>query len=185
MLQIVTDTIANVLGLGICAAHAWSLRFHFNMPKMPPGVWIITTLVIASEVLLFFLCYWVRQPLAPQVIGIALMCVSAVLFWWTIQETRAAKLRAAFDEYLPHCVLNTGPYAYVRHPFYLSYLLLWSGWGLAAWNIWGVVPLIAMGTTYWLAAREEEANFAKSEHASEYADYVRKTGRFLPKVVRS
>lgn len=182
MLQTVMDTIANVLGLGICAAHAWSLRFHFNMPTMPSGVWIITTLVIASEALLFFLCYWFQQPLSAQIIGTALMSVSVLLFWWTIKETRSAKLRAAFDEYLPHCVLNTGPYAYVRHPFYLSYLLLWSGWGIASWNIWGVVPLITMGTTYLLAAREEEANFAKSEHAGAYADYARKTGRFFPRL---
>lgn len=181
MSQMVLDTIVVLLGVGICLAHAWSLRFHFDMPTMPPGVRVITTLVISSELLLVFLCYWFVQPVAAQLVGILFMMASAILFWLTIRETRAVRLRAAFDEYMPHCVMRSGPYAYVRHPFYLSYLLLWLGWGIASWNIWGAVPLITMATTYWFAAREEESKFAETEHADEYAAYAKSTGRFLPK----
>ena len=176
------DLAICILGWVTIAAHTWSLRYHFNMPKMPPGVRLISTLVILSAAWLTFLTFRQVQPNTPQFVGLALMIASFLLFWWTIAESRSARLLAAFDEKLPHCVLRTGPYAWVRHPFYVSYLLKWGGWALAAWDIWALVPVIAMGTTYYVAAGEEEASFTDSENAEAYEIYRKQTGRFFPRL---
>ena len=176
------DLVICALGWVTIAAHTWSLRYHFDMPEMPPGVRLISTLVIASALWLTYLTFRAPQPEMAQWVGLICMVASFLLFWWTIRESRSAKLLAAFDEKMPHCVLQSGPYAYVRHPFYVSYLLKWCGWALAAYDPWAIVPVVAMGTTYWVAAGEEEAKFRDTDQAEAYADYARRTGRFFPRL---
>lgn len=178
----VLDLAVCILGWVTIVAHTWALRYHFDMPEMPPGVRLISTLVIVSAAWLTYLTLRADQPSIPQLVGLAFMVASFGLFWWTINESRSAKLLAAFDDKLPHCVLQTGPYAYVRHPFYVSYLLKWGGWALAAWDVWAVIPVIAMGTTYYVAAGEEEASFKGSERSEAYETYKNRTGRFFPKL---
>ena len=178
------DIIASFLGWLLIACQAWSVKYHFNVEKMPAGAKLISALVILSGILLVYLAFNFEQPQAAQVIGILLLISSLALFWRTIAESRKAKLLAAFDENLPHGLLTTGPYRYVRHPFYTSYILHWVGWALAAWNPWSIVPALAMVTTYWVAARDEESKFERTELSQSYRDYRAKTGRFFPKILK-
>jgi protein-S-isoprenylcysteine O-methyltransferase Ste14 len=39
-----------------------------------------------------------------------------------------------------HKVVDTGPYAIVRHPMYLSAVILFSGIALALGSFWAVIP---------------------------------------------
>jgi protein-S-isoprenylcysteine O-methyltransferase Ste14 len=133
---------------------------------------------------LTFLCFWFEQPAAAQWIGLSWLAISFAVCWATVRESRNAKLLAAFDEKLPHGLLRTGPYAVVRHPFYTSYLIQWIGWAIAAWTIWALVPVVMMVTIYTVAARDEEAKFARTDMADEYAEYMKTTGRFFPRFFR-
>ena len=178
------DSLICILGWVIIACHTWSLRAHFDMPEMPSGVRVISFLVILSAVTLTFLTFFYSQPHWPQLIGFAMLVVSFIVFWITIRESSNAKLLAAFDEKLPHGLLKTGPYSVVRHPFYTSYLIQWIGWAIAAWHPAAIVPVVLMTVTYWNAARGEEAKFAKTDMAEEYAAYMKTTGRFFPKLIR-
>ncbi|MEO0546050.1 MAG: isoprenylcysteine carboxylmethyltransferase family protein [Pseudomonadota bacterium] len=154
------------------------------MPETPSGVKVISTLVILSASWLSYLTVSNEQSWLAQAVGFGFLIVSFVLFWITIRETSNARLLAAFDEKLPHGLLKTGPYAYVRHPFYTSYLIQWVGWAIAAWSIWAIVPVVFMFVTYWNAARDEEAKFAKTDMAEEYRAFTETTGRFFPKLFR-
>lgn len=178
------DVVICLLGWIIIACHTWSLRAHFDMPEMPSGVRVISSLVILSAVILTFLCFYFPQPLWSQWVGLAMLVVSFALFWITIRESKNAKLLAAFDEKLPHGLLNTGPYSVVRHPFYTSYIIQWLGWAIAAWHPAAIIPVVLMTVTYWNAARGEEAKFANTDMADEYAEYMKTTGRFFPKLFR-
>ena len=178
------DSLVCVIGWIIIGCHTWSLKYHFDMPVTPPGVRVISTLVILSAIVLTFLVFHYEQPVIPQIIGTVMLIASFMMFWRTIRESTNAKLLAAFDEKLPHGLLTTGPYAYVRHPFYTSYLIQWVGWAIASWSVWGIVPVVFMTTTYYIAATGEEKKFAKTEMAADYADYVARTGKFLPKLFR-
>ena len=178
------DIIASFLGWLLIACQAWSVKYHFNVEKMPPGAKLISSLVIGFGVLLVYLAFTFEQPQTAQIVGSVLLLSSLVLFWRTIAESRKAKLLAAFDENLPHGLLTTGPYRFVRHPFYTSYILHWVGWAIAAWNPWAIVAPIAMVTTYWVAARDEEAKFDRTELSEAYRDYRARTGRFFPKLMK-
>lgn len=178
------DVVIGLLGTLIVLTYAWSLKYHFDMPITPPGVRVISALVTSGSLLLLFLGGAIPQPALAHWAGLILMAASYWLFWATIRESRNARLLAAFDSDMPRNLLKTGPYAFVRHPFYLSYMMLWLGWWIAVWNVWGAVPFIAMGTTYWKAAGEEEQKFASTAMAEEYRDYARRTGRFLPRFTK-
>jgi protein-S-isoprenylcysteine O-methyltransferase Ste14 len=176
------DILACFLGWLLIACQTWSVKYHFNVQKMPPGALLISAQVVFGGVLLTYLAFSFAQPITTQALGSALLIGSFVLFWRTIQESKKAQLLAAFDENLPHGLLTSGPYRYVRHPFYTSYILHWVGWAIAAWNIWAIVPAVAMVITYWAAARDEENKFSRTEMSQAYKDYRSRTGRFFPKL---
>ncbi|MEM7464825.1 MAG: isoprenylcysteine carboxylmethyltransferase family protein [Pseudomonadota bacterium] len=178
----ILDLIVCAVGWIIIACHTWSLKYHFDMPVTPPGVRLISSLVIFSAIVLTFLVFHFEQPVWTQIVGLLMLIISFVMFWITIRESSNAKLLAAFDEKLPHGLLKTGPYAYVRHPFYTSYLIQWIGWAIASWSVWGIVPVVFMTTTYYVAATGEENKFAKTGMSDEYAAYMARTGKFFPKL---
>lgn len=80
-----------------------------------------------------------------------------------------------------HALVTTGPYRYVRHPFYLAFALLIVGVSLVAANwllfLAGCVPF------GFIVARTriEEAKLIE-RFGSEYRDYSAKTGRFFPRL---
>jgi protein-S-isoprenylcysteine O-methyltransferase Ste14 len=99
----------------------------------------------------------------------------------------AASIRVRMFSYagnndLPQFVHRSGPYAYVRNPFYLSYFLAEIATVILRPSLWGAVIVVVMvGYFQWLARFEEE-KFARSPVAAEYAVYKSATGRLLPRL---
>jgi protein-S-isoprenylcysteine O-methyltransferase Ste14 len=80
-----------------------------------------------------------------------------------------------------HALATTGPYALVRHPAYSGDLALWLGAALATLN----VALLVLWPAYLLGARAEagvEEQLLEARFGSAYADYARRTGRFVPRL---
>ena len=176
------EILAPAIGWLSIAVHTWSIRYHFNVQKLPAGAKLISLMVLASAILLTYLSLRHTQSVIANSIGSGLMLASLVLFWITIRESSRNKLLAVFDEGLPHGLITTGPYRFVRHPFYSSYILLWIGWAVAAWHLWAIVPVATMVTTYWAAARDEEYKFSKTDMSVRYKEYKTRTGRFVPQL---
>ena len=70
--------------------------------------------------------------------------------------------------------------SWVRHPFYLSYLLCWTAGVLATGRAALAATVAFMGWIYWRAAVKEEAKFAASPLGAEYRRYAARAGRFVP-----
>lgn len=178
----VLDAVISAVSIGVIAQYAWSLKAHFTSPKMPDGAKIIS-LAVALTGFLYMLALWVfSQPSAAQIAGLLLQLLSIALFWWAISASKKARLRFAFDKAAPASLLQDGPYAYVRHPFYTSYILFWAGWAVATWTLWAALPLVFLIAVYVRAAREEENNFSSTSFAAAYADYKKRAGLFWPKL---
>jgi protein-S-isoprenylcysteine O-methyltransferase Ste14 len=82
----------------------------------------------------------------------------------------------------PERLVTGGPYAWIRHPFYTSYiltlfacLLIVPHWFSLAALVWGYKR---MNDT---AALEEGRFLASSVFGGEYRSYVQRTGRFMPR----
>ena len=94
--------------------------------------------------------------------------------------TRVQPLTLAFAVNTPAYVHIGGPYAYVRHPFYSSYVMFWLATAVAEHNLLGWIILMLMTALYSIAAKREERKFASSLLAATYNDYRGKTGMLIP-----
>lgn len=185
MVEVTLDLLVSALGLGVVGCYSWSLRGHFSSPRMPDGAKVISLFVLATAVFFFYLVWAYDQPAWAQIVGLVLQAASAGLFWWAIAASRKARLRYAFDPEEPRGLVTTGPYSYLRHPFYTSYLIFWSGWAIATASPWSTVSVAVFVVIYVLAARREEKLFSESPMAGEYRAYRAKTGYLLPRINRT
>lgn len=175
------DLIVTIVSLTIIGFYTWSLKGHFTSDKMEWGAKALSAAVIFTSLLFTYLVWTEQQRIAVQAIGLLLEIAAAALFWWAIWASRRARLRFAFDPELPHSIVSDGPYRYLRHPFYTSYLLFWSGWALASWSAWSILPVLFFAAVYVFAARREESRFAASSLAGDYIQYKNRTGFFAPR----
>jgi protein-S-isoprenylcysteine O-methyltransferase Ste14 len=136
------------------------------------------------------LWFWVmiavesRAPRAPIVlvsVGLAGLAASLALFHWASYSIRGRYFSYAFSRDVPEFLHTAGPYAYVRNPFYASYVI---GLASAALMHPSVLTLaVVVGAFYYfdMAARFEERKFETSPLRVEYLAYKSRTGRFVPK----
>lgn len=113
--------------------------------------------------------------------GSVLYIFCLFLFGYLIRLTRRQKLSLAFCKDSPEFMYQTGPYRYVRHPFYTCYILSYIAGLVATLNPILLAVVAFMFIIYTMAARMEEQKFAHSELAQDYADYKARTWRFFPK----
>jgi protein-S-isoprenylcysteine O-methyltransferase Ste14 len=81
-----------------------------------------------------------------------------------------------------HSLVTTGPYRWVRHPFYTSCLIGLVGVSLLMTNLFVLVA----GIVFWFAflvprTRIEEQNLV-ARFGDEYRQLMQRTGRFLPRI---
>lgn len=178
------DYVVVAVGLLTVGAYVWSLRGHFVSETMPSGTRIISVAVTLTTALYLLLTFGAEQPLWAQLGGLALQLAAGGLFIAAIIASREARLEYAFTAEKPQGLLETGPYRYIRHPFYASYIVFWSGWALATWSIFSLAGLAVLVTLYVMAARSEEQKFAQTPMAAAYEAYRNRAGLFWPKLIR-
>ena len=114
-------------------------------------------------------------------IWLAALLLSMSLFWWAILTAR--KLDFAFSKNVGD-LLTSGPYAVVRHPFYASYILLWTSTTILFNSVFLWFTLLYLITFYFMSARDEEKVILSSEHSKEYFEYRQRVGMFLPRIIK-
>jgi protein-S-isoprenylcysteine O-methyltransferase Ste14 len=180
-MQLVFDLVISAVSVLVIASYSWSLRGHFASSKMPAGAKVISAGVAATSVYFLYLVWSQNQSIAAQVAGLCVQLAGAALFWAAISASRKARLRFAFDPENPHGIVTDGPYRYLRHPFYTSYLLFWSGWAIAAWSAWTILPVAIFAAIYVTAALAEEKKFLGTSLAGDYEAYKARAGFFWPR----
>ncbi|MBY0554700.1 hypothetical protein K2P97_09235 [bacterium] len=117
-----------------------------------------------------------------MIVAAMLMCVTSLcLFWISARHIHGNNFQAIFDYQKPHLHLHTGPYKYIRHPFYTAYILCYLSLivSLPSKLLTLIIFLIA-GYYYW-AAKKEESSFLESSFSDSYKNYIKNTGMFFPK----
>jgi protein-S-isoprenylcysteine O-methyltransferase Ste14 len=180
--QLLVDGLVTLLSIAVVAHYVWSARAHFASSSMPRGSMLISAAVLVTLVLFLLLQWLLEQPLLAGLGGVALELASLALFWAAILASGDGRLPLAFDAEGPRTLVTGGPYRYLRHPFYLSYIVFWSGWALATWSVWSLPSLIVLVAIYVAAARGEERLFAASPMAAQYAEYCRRAGFLWPRL---
>ena len=115
--------------------------------------------------------------LVLQLVGLTLMLAGLVLHWWA-----RVHLRQFFGERIEYqpgqYLVDSGPYAYVRHPIYTAFYLCVMGLLLVNPALTTVIVTVYFFWDFGRAAREEEALLAN--RLPGYEEYMARTPRYLP-----
>jgi protein-S-isoprenylcysteine O-methyltransferase Ste14 len=111
-------------------------------------------------------------------VGLGILCVLGI--YWLFRSIGSG-ITATSATRREHRLVTSGPYRWVRHPLYTVGSSLFLAFGLMADNwfiaMLGVLAFIAMS----VRTPREEANLI-AKFGDEYREYMKRTGRFLPKV---
>jgi protein-S-isoprenylcysteine O-methyltransferase Ste14 len=146
----------------------------------------LLALIALAPLLIYFVnpawVLWARFPLPEWVRWVAALVGVAVvpMVYWVLSSigNNISPVQATRQN---HKLVMHGPYKYIRHPLYtvgsllvLALIFMTGLWWIAAV---GALPLILI----LLRTPVEEARLIET-FGDEYRDYMKRTGRFLPKI---
>ncbi len=162
-----------------------------KLDRRQEGMFILVTLRPIALVRMAGLVAWlidpgwmawssVDLPLGLRWTGVGLGVLTAMLLIWVFR-TLGTNLTDTVVTRKEHTLVTTGPYRWVRHPFYLAFLmamiadsLVMANWFLA------LTGGLAVSLIFIRTAREE-ANLL-SRFGDDYRQYMETTGRFFPRL---
>jgi len=111
-------------------------------------------------------------------VGIGILCIMGIYWLFSSIGSGITPTSATRQQ---HALVTNGPYRWVRHPLYTVGSSLFIAFGMMADN-WFVAGLGIL-TFILMAVRtpNEEANLIE-KFGDEYREYMKRTGRFLPKL---
>lgn len=144
-------------------------------------IFAMVAVLILQPILLPIISFRTDQPwgLAIQVLGVLIILTSFALHIWSrvhLQHFYAERVEIQPE----HKVIDTGPYALVRHPVITSFFGIATGLFLINPALTTLTALLYTIWDFVHAAKDEEDLLAKTLPG--YADYARRTPRFLPRV---
>ena len=127
-----------------------------------------------------------RGSVSPNwaIAGIAMYIAATLLFLSSLEAARRVPLPRTFvDDPRPRALITRGPFAVIRHPFYVAYSLAWLAAPVATHGpLITLFSLVAIGG-YVVAARREERQL-EDRFGDAYRTYRHGTGMVLPSIAR-
>jgi protein-S-isoprenylcysteine O-methyltransferase Ste14 len=109
-------------------------------------------------------------PTALQALGLAMLVASTAYIMWVMRENSFASPVVKVQTGHGHRVIDTGPYAHVRHPMYSGTVLFFVGMPLLLGSWWGVLLAPLFVSLFAIRSGIEER--ALLAGLPGYADYV-------------
>jgi protein-S-isoprenylcysteine O-methyltransferase Ste14 len=111
-------------------------------------------------------------------VGIGIVC-TGLIYW--LFSTIGSGISPTSATRKQHTLVTSGPYHWVRHPLYTVGSSMFISFGMMADNwfiaVLGVLAFIAMA----IRTPKEESNLI-AKFGDEYREYMKRTGRFLPRL---
>jgi len=124
------------------------------------------------------------RALSLDLAAVALAAASIGLMCFTLGTHRIpiALWHQSPEGDAPREIVSWGAYARLRHPFYASFLLLLAACALVCPHAATLVALLWGAIALNRTAAREEARLIRSELGAEYQAYMKRTGRFFPRL---
>jgi protein-S-isoprenylcysteine O-methyltransferase Ste14 len=116
----------------------------------------------------------------PIIIMIQLLCL--ISFWKTSGIARENQFTAVYSKDTPVRLVRSGPYRYVRHPFYVIYMTCYISIAFVEFSLPYSLLTLSIISLYVHAAHTEEKKFEASGLSDEHKLYRSQTGMFFPKL---
>lgn len=110
----------------------------------------------------------------------ALVIAIGFLFSWWARVHLGALWSGRITTKEQHRVIDTGPYAVVRHPIYTGILLAVYATAIAKGTVPGVLGAIVVTIGVWMKARLEEMWLSTELDAGAYGAYRRRVPMLVP-----
>lgn len=134
-------------------------------------VWIVGSFFLRQSIF--------RARYIPLFIRLAVFGVALIL---AILLVRSGHVVVRHGQRPDH-VVSTGAFRFVRHPLYLASLLIYFGLTISTASFFSLIVFVAIFIFYnYIAGYEERLLQAKFGGA--YSDYMKKTGKWLPRIRR-
>jgi len=122
----------------------------------------------------------VPLPVALRWMGVAIAVCGAVVWVWAVHHL-GKNLTDTVVTRRQHFLVTTGPYGWVRHPFYVGCVLVLLGVSLAMAN-WFILLASSIAWFAFLLPRTRiEEQKLLERFGDDYRSYMRRVGRFLPR----
>jgi protein-S-isoprenylcysteine O-methyltransferase Ste14 len=125
----------------------------------------------------------VRLPAPVRWVGAVLAAATLPLSWW-ILESLCRNVTPTVATRARHELVTAGPFRWVRHPLYATGTTFFASLSVVAAN-W-FMGLASLSVLVMLLVRlpEEEGRLLE-RFGGEYAEYMERTGRLLPRLSRA
>jgi len=172
------------------AAAAWSDRAVKRPPRRSQ---IVYRLLAAGGAILLFGLYrhdvraegilW-RMPVAFSSVMVAIACIGLLFTWWA--RIHLGRLwSSSVGRKADHRVVDTGPYALVRHPIYSGITLASIATAALRGTILAWLGVVVMTLGWYVKARMEEEFLREELGAEAYGAYARRVPMLVPLPWRS
>ncbi len=136
--------------------------------------WILT---IELSSLSFFGFFFNFPDIVWQT-GFLFLCFGIILHGWSRSTRR--EMASSWDMSNSHMLVKSGPYRFIRHPSYTSYIICFIGIVMMIPSILTSLSLIGIPGYYFVAKSEE--CLLIDHFGDEYQSYMKGTGMFFPKL---
>lgn len=152
------------------------ILFGLRLSAMPCFVGGITWMIDPQRMA------WSAMPIPIWLrgVGVAIAVSAGLLLWWTFHNL-GKNLTDTVVTRRDHSFVTSGPYHYVRHPFYLTFALGIVSTGLAMAN-WFMLLAGFVPFGFIVARTRIEETKLVERFGVEYQDYMLRVGRFFPRI---
>jgi len=127
---------------------------------------------------------WSSVPLPATLrwTGVGVGVIAGALLIWTLRSL-GKNLTDTVVTRRDHTLVTSGPYRWVRHPFYVSLALCAAANSLATAN-WFILASGALLFILIVIRTQKEEELLLTKFGDAYRGYMERTGRFLPHIGR-
>jgi protein-S-isoprenylcysteine O-methyltransferase Ste14 len=122
---------------------------------------------------------WSHVPLAWKAIGFLGLVPPSLIMFWALKENNYLSDFVVIQEDRGHRVCTTGPYRYIRHPYYAGIIALFLFIPLALGSLYGLIPGVIIGLLFIARTALEDKTLRRELPG--YEDYAQRVRyRLLP-----
>ena len=125
--------------------------------------------------------HWSSMPFASVYPGVLLFALAMALIGWVLATNPYAESTVRIQTDRGQTVVTSGPYRFVRHPFYVGSILMYMATPLVLGSAWALLTTVLIVLLFvWRTAREDQTLRQELPGYEEFA--ARTRYRLLPGV---
>jgi len=171
---------------------SWSIAALWSAPTekraATPAAWVARVAIFAGAILLLHSTRRILHEPRLWHVGfggayaLSAVALAGILFAWWARIHLGSLWSGAITRKQGHHVVETGPYALVRHPIYTGLIAAIFATAAAQATVTGLVGAALVAFALWLKARAEERFLTAELGAEAYGAYCRRVPMLVPGV---